>query len=127
MILLIVIIAAFLAERVNRAHVQEGALSSIKRLNGYVVFDYQVNAQGKGDPATLIAPLARNGFHDLIGPEYFQTIYTVRIHRNFEGSRDPEQIGFSAGSPTSAAFTSRTTRSPMMTCRAWRRCHTCCG
>ena len=88
MMLLVLIIGAFLGGRVNRAHVQQQTLSSIKRLHGDVLFDYQINTQGKFDPSAD-RPWGPRWLHDLIGPEYFQTIYTVRIQRNFSGSRDP--------------------------------------
>src|SRR5260221_10143519 len=88
MLLLVLICGAFLSERVNRAHTQREALSSIKSLDGYVLFDYQINAKGMYDPNAHF-PRGPRWLHDLIGPEYFQTIYTVRIHRNVSGRRDP--------------------------------------
>jgi Leucine-rich repeat (LRR) protein len=87
-ILIIGLLLGFVAARVNRARVQRETLSAIKVLNAYVLFDHQIDARGKYDPRASRPPGPR-WLQNLIGPEYFQTIYTVRINRNFVGGRDP--------------------------------------
>jgi Leucine-rich repeat (LRR) protein len=88
MILIIGVFLGFLADRANKARLQREKLSLIKGFHGQVLFDYQINAHGKYDPRASRPP-GPQWLHNLIGPEYFQTIYSVWINTNFHGDRDP--------------------------------------
>ena len=87
MMLLTLILAVLLGDRVHKARVQRQTLAALAKMNAYVLFDYQINDKGKYD-SNLTEPPGPQWLHDLIGPEFFRTVYTARISRNFLGGRD---------------------------------------
>lgn len=74
--LLVLVIAALLAWRVNRARQQKGAVLAVKRHGGWVHYDYEfVN----GNPAKGRSPWAPRWIRRILGDEYFQNVEQVSL------------------------------------------------
>ncbi|SIN81955.1 hypothetical protein SAMN05444166_1082 [Singulisphaera sp. GP187] len=76
LMLLIMIAAVFIGDRVTKARKQREAVESVKRCGGGVVYDWAYVNRGKSTPTEPNAPQWLRG---LLGDEYFQDVASVAL------------------------------------------------
>jgi hypothetical protein len=79
--LLVVLVAVLLGWRIDKARRQARAVAVVQGLKGSLVFDYDMNAQGRYAPNSR-PPRGPEWLHGFLGPEYFRTLETLWIHHS---------------------------------------------
>ena len=92
MMLVILIFAAWLGWRVDKARTQGRAVAAGQRWGGSLYFDYDFNSQGRFAPNAR-PPRGPRWLRDLLGPEYFRTLQTIWIRNQAPDS----ELGFLDG------------------------------